>query len=154
MTGNKVVCSHRIIATFFISLLHNREKAGCGCMQESLSSTTMNVQEFVNAPGRVGNRCDSSMRNEFQLTLWLKDPLGTLPVRHCRLLRRWGMLLLLPPVLSTVHIDLFPPALIAAERRVPSSLQEHTHTQWLRQNQYFDNERTGVCHVMRMRTCT
>jgi hypothetical protein len=100
-------------------------------LQESLSSTTKNVQEFFLrqcAGGRdtivawvimSRNRFASSL----QLALWLKLPLRT-PVRRRRLLRRGGVLLL-PPVLGAVHVDLLLPALVAAERRVPSSHKEH-----------------------------
>lgn len=76
------------------------------------------------ASGIVSQTGASPPLNELELALWLKDPLGTLPVRHRRLRRR-RVLLLLPPVLGAVHVDLLPPALIAAERRVPSSLQEN-----------------------------
>jgi hypothetical protein len=57
--------------------------------------------------------------------LWLELPLGTVfPLRHDRrrLLRRQEGVLLLPPVPHAVHLDLLPPALVAAERRVPSAL--------------------------------
>jgi len=77
--------------------------------------------------------------------LWLKLPLGTLvPLRHrCRrrrrllllLLRRYEGLLLLPPVPDAVHLDLLPPAIVAAERRVPSAPSDrsrrHTHARVL-----------------------
>jgi hypothetical protein len=62
--------------------------------------------------------------------LWLKLPLGTsVPLRHrrrCRrllllLLLRYEGLLLLPPVPYAVHVDLLPPAIVAAEWRVPSA---------------------------------
>ena len=58
--------------------------------------------------------------------LWLELPLGAVfPLRHRRrrrLLRRQEGVLLLPPVPHAVHLDLLPPALVAAERRVPSAL--------------------------------
>jgi len=65
-------------------------------------------------------------RELLRLVLWLKLPLGTLvPLRHRRrrrlLLRRYEGLLLLPPVPDAVHLDLLPPAIVAAERRVPSA---------------------------------
>lgn len=78
--------------------------------------------------------------------LWLKLPaLGTLVLRlrhrrGRRLLLQLQLLLyqgvlLLPAVPYAVHLDLLPPAVVAAERRVPSAPSEpdrggiRTHTQ-------------------------